>query len=124
MEGTGKGWAESGLQAGQLSLFLTSPRPGRAGEPGTRHVLRGDKLSLSHCPVARAVLVAGMHSPVCVTSWGSCWPPPLGFPTPSLTFWLGMVVLPIGGIMLVSGPSSKSPAWDLDFQSRLSDDLY
>lgn len=76
MEGTGKGWAESGLQAGQLSLFLTSPRPGRAGEPGTRHVLREDKLSLSHCPVARAVLVAGMHSPVCVTSWGSCWPPP------------------------------------------------
>lgn len=114
VEGTEKGWVESGLRAWAGSLS-DAPPEGSGGEPGTGHVLGKDELWLSHCPVARGVPVAGVHG--CLPhQLGVVLASPLGFPTRSLTFWSDAVVLQVGRIMLVSGPSSKSPAWDVAAQ--------
>lgn len=68
-------------------------------------------------------MFAGMHGPVFVTSRGSCWSPPFGFPIPSLAFGLDMVVFQVRRIVLVLCSSYKSLALGQDAQWGLSDDL-
>ena len=100
-------WAWAG------SLF-DSLLEGSGGEPGTGHVLRKSELMLSHCLASRSVPVAGVRASVCLTSWagqGVLLACPLGFPKQSLALRTGVVVLLVERTVLVSGPSSKTPAW-------------